>query len=345
MKTKVHTHTKIEAADRDSIIGSAISKAIADAPLVGACPTTEQLAALIDGKTAEEERDSLLGHLAVCDRCREVYLLTKNLISDEPVQQSHRVWYVGGGALAAVALVVLAVKLTIQEPAVSSQQTTNVSAQQPHIAQAIPSQPSAIEQKNQPPNIAFSAAIAARQLAKATSADNLAMAIGAPTSGSYSFAGSGNRDAVAFRAGKELFELELWLAARDKEQTGLAAERLIPLLRAVRSDVAATAPLDDLLKQIENGQLDDVTRQLEALLKAPQKEIIRLGSWAAAAKVAVETGNDPYFNGNPPRYLLKELGTNISTTVRDLLGKLDKNKVGNNPAEIRRLLDKLAMSI
>lgn len=348
MKAKLDSHTKTEAANRDTIIGSAISNAMASASPADQCPTAEQLAVLVDANAAEEERDNLLGHMAVCNRCRDIYLLAHDLSSEEPAQQNHRGWYMAGGTLAAVAMVVLAVKFTIQEPIVTTQQASNVSAQQTQLAQTpkvITSPPAATAQMDQPQETAFTSTIAARQLAKSTSADNLAAAIGAPISGSYGFAGSDSWEATVFRAGKELFELELWLAAGDKERTGLAGERLIPLLRAVRSDVSTTAPLDDLLRLLETGQLDDVSRQLEALLKAPHRGIIRLGSWVAAAKVAIETGKDPYFNGNPPQHFLKELGTNLTPTARDILGKLDKNKVGNDQAEIRRLLDKLATAI
>jgi hypothetical protein len=253
----------------------------------------------------------------------------------------------GGGALAAVALVVLAVKLTIREPAVPEQKVAKAPVRQ-QVAQALkatPNQPATTAQQEQPKDIAFSATMAARQLAKAASADSFAALIGAPASGSYGFAGSGSRQATAFRAGKELFEMELWLASGDKERAGLAAERLIPLLRAVEGDAATTARLDDLLRQLEMGQLDDVSRQLEALLKTPQNGIIRLGSWVAAARVATDTGTDPYFAGNPPQDLLKELGTNLSPAARETLRKLNKNKVGNDPAEIRRLLDSLAAAI
>lgn len=348
MKTKLHSHAKTEATDRDSIIGTAVSRAIAGASPADQCPPAEQLAVLVDGCVAEEERDSLLGHMAVCDRCRDIYILAHDLSSVGPVQQSHRGWYMAGGTLAAVALVVLAVKLTIQEPTGTSQQASNAPAQRTQAAQAptsVVNPPAETVQKHQPQDIAFSVTIAARKLAKSASADNLAAAIGAPASVSYGFAGSGSRKTAAFRAGKELFELELWMSAGDKERAGLAGERLVPLLRAVRSDVSITAPLEDLLRQIETSQADDVSRQLEDLLKSPQKGIIRLGSWVAAARVAIETGKDPYFAGNPPQHFLKELGTNLSPAAREVLRKLDKNKAGNDSAKIGRLLDSLAESI
>lgn len=348
MKTKLASHSNTEATDRDSLIGGAISRAIASASPAYPCPTAEQLAVLVEGSAAEEERDSLLGHMAVCDRCREVYLLAHDLCSEAPVQKSHRGWYMASGVLAAVALVVLAVKPITQEPAVSTQQAAGAPAQHIQVAlapNAMPNPQAMAAQQKRPQDVAFSATMAARQLTKSISADNLAAVIAAPASGPYGFAGSNNQQATALQAGKELFELELWLAAGDKERAGLAGERLIPLLRAVQSDASTTVGLDDLLRQLETGQVDVVSRQLETLLKAPHKGIISLGSWMAAARVAIESGKDPYFNGNPPQLFLKELGTNLSPAARDILGELDKNKVGNDSVKIRRLLDKLATVI
>jgi hypothetical protein len=62
----------------------------------------------------------------------------------------------------------------------------------------------------------------------------------------------------------------------------------------------------------------------------------------AAARLATETGSDPYFAGNPPQQFLKELGTTLSPSARETLVKLDKSRVGNNKVAMRRLLDEFA---
>ena len=114
MKTNLASHTKSEAADRNTVIGRAISKAMATVSPEGPCPSAEHLAILIDGNALDDERETFFGHMAVCDRCREIYLLAHDLSSEEPVKQSYRGWYLAGGALAAVALVVLAVKFPLE---------------------------------------------------------------------------------------------------------------------------------------------------------------------------------------------------------------------------------------
>jgi hypothetical protein len=255
-----------------------------------------------------------------------------------------------GGALAAAALVILAVKLTIQQPVSPGQQVAQAQAPLPRVALASPAQikpqvaPTHISPS--PPHTAsFSYGIAARQLAHAATTDDLAAAIGAPASGSYGFAGSGSRQGAAFKAGKELFELELWLAAGDKERAGLAGERLSPLLRSI-GEVTALVPLDDLLRNLESDSApvhyENIANQLETLLKTDDRGIVRLGGWAAAAKLANGVGMDPYFVDNPPQRFLKELGGNIPPAAQAVLKKLDKKQTGNNPEQMGRLLEELS---
>lgn len=348
MNTDNAHNKKMEATDRDSIIGSTLSKALAIAAPVNPCPTAERIAVIIDGNVSENERDSLLAHMAACDHCREVYLLANDMLLEEPVQFSFRRWYMAGGALAVAALVVLAVKLTIQEPSAPLQHEAHVPVEHQQVAPAPKIAPEVLAktiQEKKIQNTTFSPTMAARQLINAASTDELAAFIGAPASGSFGFAKRGDTKSTVFQAGKELFELELWLAAEDKERAGLATERLLPLLRSVEHNSTTAAPLDGLLLKLEAGPPDDISPQLEALLKAPHRGIFRLGCWVAAARVAIDTGTNPYFNGNPPQHFLKELGTDISPEARDLLGILGKNKIGTNPAKMRRLLDKLENAI
>jgi hypothetical protein len=341
MKTIPTSSTKISATDRDAIIGSAISAELAATSPPDPCPDSEQVALLIDGGGSAAERDSFFAHIAVCDRCRAVYLLAHDLSSEEPVARNFRTWYLAGGTIAAAAVLLLAVKLTVQESALPKQ-VAQSPFQQAQVMPITPGQELAATTPATAKDSPFSPIAAARQLAKAAPVDTLAAAIGTAASASYGFAGGGSQQASAIRAGKELFEVELWLAAGDKERAGLAAERLLPLLRDVGG---STAPPGELFRQIEKGDIDDVTRQLEAILTSSHGGIIRLGSWIAAARLATETGADPYFSANPPQQFLKELEGGLTPAARATLAKLDKNKRSTKPAEFRRLLDTLSVEI
>lgn len=353
MKTLHISKFNNETAATDTIIGRALSRSLSKSPPDLQCPTAERMAAFVDGGVAEEERDNILKHLAACDRCREVCILAHNLIHPVPVRQGRRRWYIAGTALAAAASMILAVKLTVQQPALSGQKVVQVPAIQREVASVplevathIAPKPSAV-QPALPQIPPFAVGEAARELARVATADTLAIAIGAPRSRSYGFAGNSSRQGTAFMAGKELFELELWLAAEDRERARLAGERLLPLLRSLGGD-AATVPLDDLFPQLENNEpvarKEDIASKLETLLKMTDVGFIRLGGWAASAWVASRVGKDAYFAGNAPQRFLKDLGTDLSPEAQTVLKRLGENKKGNS-SELQRLLGELSTSI
>lgn len=90
MKTN-HTQNNADAAtDRDTFIGKALSSALAKTSSCEPCPSSEELASLKDGSLETSKRDRLLGHMAVCDRCRDIYLLTHSLSQEAPVSQPRR---------------------------------------------------------------------------------------------------------------------------------------------------------------------------------------------------------------------------------------------------------------
>ena len=342
--------TKPMPVDRDNIIGNALSNSLAQSGPAGPCPSILEMAAFVDGKTAAEERQRIMGHLAGCDRCREIHLLVHDLDKAKSVQRGRAAWYLAGGALASAALVILAIKLTTPQPVSPGRQVALAPAPHRLVAPAPPLTPKPSvapvhDQQPQPPP--FSTSMAAARLARAASADSLAAAIGAPVSASHGFAGNGRRS-NSFRAGQELFELKLWLAAGDRERAGLAGERLAPLLRSVAGDSVETT-LENLLQRLESDEngakLESIVSQLETMLKTGDSKIVRLGGWAAAARVAIGVGGDPYFSGNPPERFRRELGANISPEARDVLKKLSRKKTATNPEEMKRLLDELANSM
>jgi|GEM_PF-2973566 len=354
MKPIPSKHTTMDSTGRDAIIGGALGSALAGTAPAGPCPTAGQMAAFLDGNVAPEEKDRFLAHLAVCDRCREIHVLARELGRTEFAEQGRRPWFVAGGAVAAAALMILALKLAIHEPAPSGRQVARESAPLPQVALApsAPAKPYAAPAHDAPPHpsrpVPFAYYAAARLLAHAATPDDLAAAVGAPASGSYGFAAAGSRQGTAFRAGKELFELELWLAAGDRERAGLAGERLAPLLRSIGGG-PASARLDEVLRNLATdaglSRYGNIASQLESLLKTGDRGMVRLGGWAAAARLANGVGADPYFAGNPPQRFLEELGGAISPAAQDVLKNLDKKRTGNNPEQMGRLLDDLAKAM
>ena len=52
------------------------------------CPSLEDLAALVDGRSSDSERASLMRHLASCERCMEVYAETVRFVDSEEDDES-----------------------------------------------------------------------------------------------------------------------------------------------------------------------------------------------------------------------------------------------------------------
>ena len=95
---------------RDAALGRALVRSIPAGG--GDCPLPEEMALLIDGVLTGERRDQLLGHLASCARCREIFLTARELAAQEVPGRSRR-WVLGLGCLAAsAALCLFAVRLT-----------------------------------------------------------------------------------------------------------------------------------------------------------------------------------------------------------------------------------------
>ncbi|MFA7059580.1 MAG: zf-HC2 domain-containing protein [Pedobacter sp.] len=351
MKTNPTNNDAAACTDRDTALGKSLSGALAKLTHSEPCPPIEELAAMKDGTLAGAERDRLLRHMSVCDRCREIFVMVHSLSQEDPVRKSRAEWYVAGCALAIAVTVALVIKITMPTPSGKSQQVASApilqTAQAPVTTKAgVAKAEESTLQRAIVPVATFNTAQAARMLAKSATPDNLGSAVGA-SSKIFGFAGA-SRKSTVFKAGQELLELELWLAAGDKERAELATVRLTPLIKSISGD-AALLLLSELLRQLETNSLpkglDDISVQLEAKLAAADRGILRLGSWAAAARVATGMGKDPYFGGNPPGVLLAELDNSVPTKTRKTLEKLATQKSVSDLFLFKHLLDELASNL
>jgi hypothetical protein len=100
---------------RDAALGRALVQSIPAGG--GDCPLPEEMALLIDGALTGERRDLLLGHLASCTRCREIFLTARELAQEEVPRRSRRLGWGLSGLAASAALCLIAVRLTPGIPA------------------------------------------------------------------------------------------------------------------------------------------------------------------------------------------------------------------------------------
>lgn len=121
-------------ASRDAAIGRALAGRLPAGE--GTCPPAEEIALLLDGALNEAERDLLLGHLASCGRCREVFATARELTGEEVVGSSRRSWYVVSSLAATAVLAVLALRLSpgVRQTAPEMARKEGVAA--PRVAEA-----------------------------------------------------------------------------------------------------------------------------------------------------------------------------------------------------------------
>jgi hypothetical protein len=117
VRRKMSETTKNEnnntAQPRDKLLGQVITRALSGRRR-SSCPTLEEIAALVEGTVSGDERDLLLGHLAECGKCLQIFEMTHDLSSIEEAGKKKR-WYVVPSALAAAAVVVVAITLVIKQ--------------------------------------------------------------------------------------------------------------------------------------------------------------------------------------------------------------------------------------
>jgi hypothetical protein len=125
---------------RDSLLGTTITKEIRSTGQTGRCPSPEEIAALVDGSLKGDDRDNLLGHLAECDTCRQIFVRARELIHEDlPAGERRR--YVVPSLLATAAAIAIALTLTLATRQ-SVQQKASVAKQEQAVHPAeIPAEP------------------------------------------------------------------------------------------------------------------------------------------------------------------------------------------------------------
>ena len=125
MEKKIQNTQKVQLSseERDAVIGRALVARMMSEKAPGeACISLEKISALIDGMLPDPDRNRVMGHLAKCDRCYQVFSLTSELQTSES-EETEQVgsgrqnrWYMISGVAAIAAVTVLAIKLSIHTP-------------------------------------------------------------------------------------------------------------------------------------------------------------------------------------------------------------------------------------
>lgn len=316
----------------DSALGTALTRGLAAGEPEERCPALETVAGVVDGSLKGKERDRVLGHLALCDHCRELFLAASQL-TDAPAQQ-RRPRFLVSSALAAAAILVIAVTLQLRTVGpeqgivarngeTPSQQTV---ASAGRNAESLPAKEMAqlpdAKLERVPPMEKAASAAAERKAGGSPQVSapdgsrlaRLLMANGNPAQlaslsmaqdKNFGFATSADARTVAFRIGVNLMNLEVELIAGDGDRAQAQAARLAPLLESL-AGAPDHSPLEGMVAQLERGvepsTLAGASGQLESLVPSEQVPFARLGAWAQGARLAAKTGNREYLAAGVPRY-------------------------------------------
>ncbi len=285
----------------------------------GQCPKLEDLAAFVDGRLIEDEAEAIAEHIEACERCREIVTETFRFQDDERnaklasvVRLSDRVrarmgWWSGLGVAAAAAMALLVVG------------------------------PRLLDERGP-----FDAGTIARSLGggdgPSAAADRYSGEGWTRTRGTSAFLGSEPR---AFRLGVRAFDLEVALAAGDRQR----AESLLAEIEDLADDLdlsedsdrrAAIVEAAEVLRQrITDPSAAAPTDLTAAGLGTPLRDAsvtrsFDLGQWAEAGRLAVARGDIDHIssrrtlrfgkralNSDPPEHIASQLGTVVDLLEAD----------------------------
>ncbi len=312
-----------------SALGAAITRGLASGNPAGECPTLETVSELVDGSITGAGRDRLLGHLAICDNCRELFMVSSGLACEQPVadQQTscRRRNYLLPSALAAAALLIIG--LTLQLSPLDPDKGTIAEIAGADAPRAALPEKSAVnppllegevrvaKSKQAPVAAGKKTAVAreaspsdgkglARLLVQHGNPGQLA-SLAAAQDRSFAFAVKADAGKLAFRIGVNLMNLEVALLADDGDRAQAQATRLSPLLEMLAGTPGA-AELEGMVERLERGESPSSVAgrsgELERLVPEDQLPFARLGAWAQGAKLAARTGNRQYLAAGVPRY-------------------------------------------
>lgn len=288
----------VDKNERDALLGRKISAAISRAGTDGPCPHCEEIAALVDGKLSDAERDLLMIHLAGCKECFQLYTLTAEQVHPEE-RHSSRNWVVLTGSIAAVLVAVFGLVMATRPP--KQQVALHTSPSKAVPGAAVPSAEvartdhSLARQTNiDEEQLATVAMNMARHLSKNVSYAPVAVdkAMG------FAVQTDKNRDHISL--GRNLFLLEINLARNDRatalrtlaEITRMAQRLNLPVetgnaLKRVAEEVARRTNLD--------GARGQVTRAVSSALDREGRSYLTLGEWAQGAIMAAGAEQPAYF--------------------------------------------------
>jgi len=291
--------------EKDEIIGQALARAIKESAQADECPSDEVLSAFVDGTLKEQERETVVGHLAHCDKCYEIVSLAREMVKEERPAKGR--WLYAPVAAVAAALLVIVLKFFIQVPGPYS-----------------------------PPSSAQMVAT----LAKNTDPKSLSDSIKDERLVSFGFGSGLPLEKISFRAGVCLTDLDISLMAEDKPKPLQVMKGMISTLQPVEGASGIISFYSGISQKIEEGvspkEFFGKSEKIEQFFRS--KEVLwclKFGEWAEGGRIGALTRNREFFDIRAADYFIenlrgKDLPQGLFTSLDEIQGVLVRNEFTDN---------------
>ena len=311
---KQHNYSKKPDKDeRDEIIGRALSRAIREDAKAEECPSHEDLSAFIEGTLDEHQRDRIMGHLSRCDRCYEIVSMTKEMLEEEEMPAMERTstspirrWISSPApiAIAAAVILIIVIRFVLQPP-----------------GQYMP----------------LSSTQVMSRLAKNTDVKTLDGAIKEGLVPAFGFTGAVPSEKASFRIGLFLTDLEISLAAEDKEKSLDLIKGLNSVLQNIEGSGDLISFYRDISKKLEEGasprDFSGKSQKVESLFKNEDTFLyLRFGEWVEGGRLAAFSKDKEFFDQKSIQYFVNNLGgknlpQGIFTSMNEINGIIAKDTI------------------
>jgi hypothetical protein len=324
--------------ERDRQLGKSLTGAIASTVSQEQCPSLEEIAALVDGTLQESRRDEIMGHLAGCDTCYQVFLSTKKLVREHSGNTSK----VFIPPLIAVAVVMAVALCVVLKQTGTENQTIAVRVEKDVPQAAKPGQETApvltAREGARPGKLKEPAPMTARtlagMLASTIEPERLRKIPGSAAGRAYGFADKADTEVAAFRLGVSCTDLELALQLEDRESALMHLNRILSLLDTFDRKKRSVYSLEQARNQLEAdaplGKFRGVTDGLRAVFLNRPRLFLSFGEWCEAARFAAAAESRTFFSTTsishlqnilPPKNTPAESVKALSTMLTQLQGR------------------------
>lgn len=329
------TEKRVKTDEHDQIMGQALNRATTGVTIGNTCPSMEEIAELVDDTIDPDRRDALLGHVAGCERCYQIFNATRESVNNEEQSIGKNRHYLS--IAAAVVVVITAASFFFWQPKLVDHKLI-VSNNTPAIKNSVPSMvPPSVATSPMAPDsgqINKSAFILPTQVAAAlarhVAPKQLASQIALRKDTTYGFSGTIPVEKTMFRMGVLAVDVEVLLKGTDRENTLQHLRALRELFHRRTAFRQSAVVLTDMIEQLEkgapSGRFSGYMSSLTARITDDKEKVyFSFGVWSEGGRLASLTANGKYLTLGDIHYFKANLkGDDLPQGIFAALSDIEK---------------------